>query len=229
MARRSRGSARRTSARPPRRSLRRLQTDRIDLYYAHQDDPDTPLEETLGAFDALVREGKVRHVAASNFTRRAAARSRWRVSDARRPGAATPRCSRSTTSSSATATRASCAELCAAEGLGCVPYSGAGERLPDRQVPAGRRAVDSARARGARSYLDERGPRVLAALDAVAAAHDAPVAAVALAWLPPSRRSSRRSPARGRPSSSPDLLRVAACSSTPEEPEGLSAVSAASA
>ncbi|MFN9953064.1 MAG: aldo/keto reductase, partial [bacterium] len=49
-------------------SLRRLQTDYIDLYYAHQDDPDTPIEETLGAFDSLVKAGKVRHIAASNFT-----------------------------------------------------------------------------------------------------------------------------------------------------------------
>ncbi|MBV9491274.1 MAG: aldo/keto reductase, partial [Verrucomicrobia bacterium] len=49
-------------------SLQRLQTDRIDLYYAHADDPETPLEETLGAFDALVREGKVRYIGASNYT-----------------------------------------------------------------------------------------------------------------------------------------------------------------
>ena len=48
-------------------SLRRLQTDYIDLYYAHQDDPDTPIEETLRAFDALVKSGKVRYIAASNF------------------------------------------------------------------------------------------------------------------------------------------------------------------
>jgi len=49
-------------------SLRRLDTDHIDLYFAHADDPNTPLEETLGAFDALIREGKVRHIAASNYT-----------------------------------------------------------------------------------------------------------------------------------------------------------------
>src|SRR6478735_755891 len=49
-------------------SLRRLDTGHIDLYFAHADDPDTPLEETLRAFDALVREGKVRYVAASNYT-----------------------------------------------------------------------------------------------------------------------------------------------------------------
>src|ERR1700730_5074601 len=50
------------------RSLERLQTDRIDLYYAHNDDPDTPFEESLGAFGELVRDGKVRHIAASNFS-----------------------------------------------------------------------------------------------------------------------------------------------------------------
>ncbi len=48
-------------------SLRRLGTDRIDLYYAHRDDPETPLEETLTAFDELVRAGKVRHIGASNY------------------------------------------------------------------------------------------------------------------------------------------------------------------
>ena len=49
-------------------SLRRLQTDYIDLYQAHQDDPETPLEETLGAFDALVTQGKVRYIGASNYS-----------------------------------------------------------------------------------------------------------------------------------------------------------------
>jgi hypothetical protein len=49
-------------------SLERLGSDYIDLYYAHRDDPETPLEETLGAFDALVRAGKVRYIAASNYT-----------------------------------------------------------------------------------------------------------------------------------------------------------------
>src|SRR5919199_212956 len=49
-------------------SLRRLQTDRIDLYYSHKDDLAVPVEETLGAFDALVQTGKVRHVGASNLS-----------------------------------------------------------------------------------------------------------------------------------------------------------------
>src|SRR3954463_13888083 len=50
------------------RSLRNLQVDTIDLYYAHWDDPTTPLEETLGAFDELVQAGKVRYLAASNYS-----------------------------------------------------------------------------------------------------------------------------------------------------------------
>src|SRR4051794_989000 len=57
-----------TIAAEARASLERLQTDRIDLYYAHFDDQETPLEDTLRAFDALVRDGVVRHVAASNFS-----------------------------------------------------------------------------------------------------------------------------------------------------------------
>ena len=78
---------------------------------------------------------------------------------------------------------ASCAAA-AAEGLSCVPYFGAGVRLPDRQVPRRRRRSDSPRAEGARrSTWTTAGRAVLAALDEVAAAHDVPVAAVALAWL----------------------------------------------
>src|ERR1700753_4065374 len=56
-------------------SLRRLQTDRIDLYYAHKDDLDVPVEETLRAFDALVQAGKVRHIAASNLSAKRIAES----------------------------------------------------------------------------------------------------------------------------------------------------------
>jgi aryl-alcohol dehydrogenase-like predicted oxidoreductase len=57
------------------KSLRRLQTDRLDLYYAHRDDPATPLEETMGAFDRLIRAGKVRAIGASNLPA-------WRVAEA---------------------------------------------------------------------------------------------------------------------------------------------------
>jgi aryl-alcohol dehydrogenase-like predicted oxidoreductase len=59
------------------KSLKRLQTDVIDLYYAHVDDRDTPLEETMEAFDRLVRAGKVRYVGASNFPAWRLEKARW--------------------------------------------------------------------------------------------------------------------------------------------------------
>ena len=85
-------------------SLKRLQVEHIDLYYAHRDDPDTPVQETLAAFDALVRGGKVSHVAASNYSA-PGWRRRWPSPTARAMPASSG-CSRTTTSSSATATRA---------------------------------------------------------------------------------------------------------------------------
>ncbi|MCX6627968.1 MAG: aldo/keto reductase [Candidatus Solibacter sp.] len=57
------------------KSLQRLGTDRLDLYYAHRDDPQTPLEETMGAFDRLIRAGKVRAIGASNLRA-------WRIGEA---------------------------------------------------------------------------------------------------------------------------------------------------
>jgi len=161
-------------------SLQRLGTDYIDLYYAHQDDPGTPIEETLGAFDALVREGKVRYIAASNFT--------------------APRL----TESLAVSDREGLARYCALqnhynlleraeyerdlapvlerEGVPGVPFYGlargflAGKYRPGVEV-------DSVRAGGVAPYRNERGYRVLGVLDQVAAAHNTTVAAVALAWL----------------------------------------------
>ena len=82
-------------------SLRRLQTDRIDLLYTHRDDEVTPPEETLGALDELVREGKVRHIAASNVSPERLEAAHARPARARGSCATSP-CSRTTTSSSAT-------------------------------------------------------------------------------------------------------------------------------
>jgi aryl-alcohol dehydrogenase-like predicted oxidoreductase len=162
-------------------SLRRLQTDRIDLYYAHEDDPGTPVEETVGAFDALVREGKVRHVAASNF---GAARLRESLAVSDRDGLARYVALQPKYNLVAReGYEGELAGLCAAEGLACVPYAGLASGFLTGKYRPGGAEVSSARARGATSHLDQRGARVLEALDAVAVAHDAPVAAVALAWL----------------------------------------------
>ena len=169
-------------------SLRRLQTDHIDLYYAHYDDPDVAQEETLDAFDALVRAGKVRAIAASNFT---AERLRSALEISARDGLASfvalqPHYNLVERTEFETAL----APLLQAEGLSCVPYYGLAKgfltgkyRDTSAGRPSGAAQVDSPRAEGARAYLDDRGRAVLAVLDEIAAGHEVPVAAVALAWL----------------------------------------------
>jgi aryl-alcohol dehydrogenase-like predicted oxidoreductase len=161
-------------------SLRRLQTDRIDLYYAHADDPATPLDETLGAFDALVREGKVRHVAASNYSepRLAEALEVSKRGGFARYVALQPHYNLARRRDY----EGGLESLCAREGLSCFPYYAlASGFLAGKYRPGV--TVDSARAQSAAKYLDARGLRILAALDELAAEHDVTVAAVALAWL----------------------------------------------
>jgi aryl-alcohol dehydrogenase-like predicted oxidoreductase len=161
-------------------SLRRLRTDRIDLYYAHADDAATPLEETLGAFDALVREGKVRQIAASNYS---AARLAEALAVSEHNGLARfvalqPHYNLVHRSEY----ESGLAALCVREGLACFPYYAlASGFLAGKYRPGSH--VESQRASSAVKYLDDRGLRVLAALDETAAAHGTTVAAVALAWL----------------------------------------------
>ena len=161
-------------------SLRRLGVDRIDLYYAHRDDPDTPIADTVRAFDELVKEGKVRQVAASNYT---APRLREALAISRRDGlveyvALQPHYNLMHRQEY----EGELQDLCVAEQVACLPYfSLAMGFLTGKYRPGV--AVLSPRAGGASKYLDERGIRVLAALDEIAAAHGTAVSAVALAWL----------------------------------------------
>jgi aryl-alcohol dehydrogenase-like predicted oxidoreductase len=161
-------------------SLQRLATDRIDLYYAHADDPDTPLVESLRAFDALVKEGKVRYIAASNYT---APRLAEALAISRREGfaryiALQPHYNLVHRNEYEGELR----DLCASEKLACFPYYALAKGFLTGKYRPGAQ-VDSPRAPGARAYLDERGLRLLAALDDIAAAHQTTVAAVSLAWL----------------------------------------------
>jgi aryl-alcohol dehydrogenase-like predicted oxidoreductase len=161
-------------------SLRRLQTDRIDLYWAHQDDPDTPQEETLAAFDGLVRAGKVRAIGASNFK---PDRLTSALTISEREGLAAYVALQPHYNLMERADfEALLLPVLTQHGLSCVPYFGLARGFLTGKYRPGA-AVDSPRAEGARSYLDDRGVAVLAALDDVAANHGAPVAAVALAWL----------------------------------------------
>lgn len=162
-------------------SLGRLQTDRIDLYYAHKDDPKTPLEETLGAFDTLVREGKVRYIAASNYT---APRLAEALDVSKRRGfarfvALQPHYNLVERKEY----EGELAEVVRREGLSAIPYFALAKGFLTGKYRPGTPEVKSARAASASAYLNERGLKVLAALDEVAGAHHTTVAAVALAWL----------------------------------------------
>jgi len=161
-------------------SLRRMGIDRIDLYYAHADDPGTPLEESLRAFDALVREGKVRYIAASNYS---ASRLSEALTISAREGLARyvaiqPHYNLVHRSDY----EGPLADVCAREGLACLPYFGLAKGFLTGKYRPGV-TVDSARAEAAGAYLDARGQQLLSTLDEIAATHHTSVAAVSLAWL----------------------------------------------
>ena len=162
-------------------SLERLGTDHVDLYYAHKDDPNTPLEDMIAAFDRLVRDGKVRALGASNFspTRLAEALD---VADGggwtaftvlqpeynlmARPGFEGP-----------------LQQVCIERGLGVLPYFGLASGFLTGKYRSEADFGKSVRGDRMARYLNDRGRRVLAALDEVAAEAGATPAQVALAWL----------------------------------------------
>ena len=162
-------------------SLRRLQTDHIDLYQSHMDDPDTPLEETLGAYDQLIRAGKVRAIGASHF---AAGRlvDALRVSE--RDGLARyeclqPRLNLIERSGSEGPLR----DACLRHGLGVIGYSALAKGFLSGRYGTVEQCEASEWRDSLAGYLDPRGRRVLAALEAVARDHHATLAEVALAWV----------------------------------------------
>ncbi|GCB47981.1 L-fuco-beta-pyranose dehydrogenase [Streptomyces sp. NL15-2K] len=162
-------------------SLRRLDTDYIDLYYTHFDQPDVPVEEIIGALDELVRSGKVRHIAASNIS---AERLEASLAFSDREGLARyvalqPHYNLVSRDPYESDLR----DLAERAGLAAVPYYALASGFLTGKYRPGT-TVDSPRAEGAGKYLEtERGQKVLAALDEIAQAHDVPVATVALAWL----------------------------------------------
>jgi aryl-alcohol dehydrogenase-like predicted oxidoreductase len=161
-------------------SLERLQTDRIDLYYAHIDDEETPLEESLRAFDALVQAGTVHHLGASNYTpeRLTAALDLQRKHGLAEFTVLQPHYNLVERDFERTLL-----PVADAWDLAVLPYFALAKGFLTGKYRPGSEAVESERAEGARAYLDQGGAAVLAALDEVAAAHDTTVAAVALAWL----------------------------------------------
>jgi aryl-alcohol dehydrogenase-like predicted oxidoreductase len=163
-------------------SLKRLQVECIDLYQAHEDDASVPMEETLGAFARLIEAGKVRVIGASNF---GAARFADALAMSKRHGL--PRYE-SLQPEYNLVSRAGYEKelepLIRRENIGVISYYAlASGFLSGKYRSAADLAKSNARGGAVKKFLDPRGLQVLAALDAVAAAHRATPAQVALAWL----------------------------------------------
>lgn len=175
------GLSRATIARGIEDSLARLQTDRVELYYAHRDDAHTPLQETLGAFDELIRAGKIVHAAASNYS---AARLHEALLIGADDGMASYVALQPHYNLMEREYEQELAGVCERHGLACIPYFGLARGFLTGKYRRDGEQIDSPRAAGVHeSYANDRGFAVLDVLDGVAAAHRSSPAAVALAWL----------------------------------------------
>jgi aryl-alcohol dehydrogenase-like predicted oxidoreductase len=165
-------------------SLRRLKTDRIDLYQIHMQDTDTPEEETLRALDDLVRQGKVLYIGASNYAAYRLVESLWTSARARLERFVSLQAQYSLVVRELEREHS---PACTRHGLGILPWSPlaggllTGKYRKDQPPPAGSR-LDQWKERMFR-WNNDRNWRILEALDAVASSRDATPAQVALAWL----------------------------------------------
>jgi aryl-alcohol dehydrogenase-like predicted oxidoreductase len=162
-------------------SLNRLQTDYIDLYYSHSDDETVSLEETLGAYAQLIAQGKVRYIAASNFTPARLRESIKFSEDNNIPAYVAVQdlynlVDRKTYEGEMSQ---------AVEDLGIsnIPFYGIARGFLSGKYRPGVTEVDSKRAAGAREYATDKNYSVLTVMDEVAKNHNVSLSAVALAWL----------------------------------------------
>ena len=163
-------------------SLTRLKTDYIDLYQAHWDDKDTPLDETLRAFDDLVRQGKVRYLGASNHPAWRLTRALW---ESQRGGFARYECLQPKYNLVIRDEYERELEpLCLEQSVGVIPYSSLASGFLSGKYHRGGDLPTTARAAGVQKiYMNDRGFAVLAAVEKVAAGVGATPAQVALSWL----------------------------------------------
>jgi aryl-alcohol dehydrogenase-like predicted oxidoreductase len=161
-------------------SLRRLRTDRIDLYFVHRDDPSQPLEPLLRALDGLVRQGKLRAIGASNFS---AARLAEALEISRREGLAAFDVLQPGYNLLDRDFEAELQPLCEAHGLAVVPYFAIGAGFLTGKYRREEDAAGRARAGRVKAYMNERGWRMLEVMDAIGRDTGATLAQIALAWL----------------------------------------------
>jgi len=162
-------------------SLNRLQTDYIDLYYSHSDDETVSLEETLGAYAQLIAQGKVRYIAASNFTPARLRESIKFSEDNNIPAYVAVQdlynlVDRKTY-------EGEMSQAVTDLGISNIPFYGIARGFLSGKYRPGVTEVDSKRAAGAREYANDKNYSVLTMMDEVAKNHNASLSAVALAWL----------------------------------------------
>ena len=162
-------------------SLQRLQTDHIDLYQSHRDDPNTPVEETLEAYAQLIQQGKVRAIGCSNFT---AERTQESLSASGQHGwpryeSLQPHYNLYHRAEYETTVE----PLAGREKLGVIPYYSLASGFLTGKYRSQHDLAKSPRGQAVKKYLNDRGFRILQALDQVAEKHQATPAQVALAWL----------------------------------------------
>jgi aryl-alcohol dehydrogenase-like predicted oxidoreductase len=162
--------------------LKRLQTDYIDLYQSHRDDQETPLEETLAAFNDLIHQGKVRLIGCSNYSASRLKEAR-QISD--QHGYA---CYESVQPPYSLVNRQEYEQdlepFCREQGLAVITYSSLASGFLSGKYRSGKNMPSSPRAKGIQArYMNEKGFKVLAQIDKVAEAHGTTVSQVALAWI----------------------------------------------
>jgi aryl-alcohol dehydrogenase-like predicted oxidoreductase len=162
-------------------SLQRLQTDYIDVYQSHADDPDTPQEETLDAYAQLIKEGKIRAIGASNFS---AERLLQALEISRKSGYPRYDSLQPLYNLYDRAEYERTLEpICREHEVGVICYYGLASGFLTGKYRSEKDLARSVRGQGVKKYMNERGFRILAALDEVARRCQATPARVALAWL----------------------------------------------
>jgi aryl-alcohol dehydrogenase-like predicted oxidoreductase len=162
-------------------SLRRLQTDQIDVYFSHWPDPTTRIDETLGAYRTLIDQGKVRAIGASNYNAPQLQQALKAAIESSLPRyeVAEPEYNLYDRASFEGALQ----DTCVAEGLGVITYFSLASGFLTGKYRSKADFGKTPRGKMVEKYLDARGVRILGALDSVARAHDAKPSEVALAWL----------------------------------------------
>ena len=161
-------------------SLKRLQSDHIDIYYAHHDDPTIPLEDVLGAFAQLIAEGKVRYIAASQYTGARLQEALDVSAKHNLPSYIALQDQYNLVSRNPFESEQQ--PVLAAHGISAIPFYGLARGFLSGKYREGK-VVESVRAEGVKEFATPKGYATLAVMDQIARDHNCSVSAVSLAWL----------------------------------------------